>query len=102
MDDRPKTRRVDREPTPSPSQPPRGSKQIVIPMTRPQYDEIWHCARKAQERRMRLETRKPFIGTLRVNESRPAEPGRQPEASLAWGGATLTAKRRQRVPRPCD
>ena len=58
--------------------------------------------RKAQERRTRLETRKPFIGTLRVNESRPAEPGQQPEASLAWGGATLTAKRRQRVPRPCD
>ena len=61
-----------------------------------------HCARKAQERRKRLEARKPFVGTLRVNESRPAEPGRQPEASLAWGGVTLTAKRRQRVPRPCD
>ena len=57
---------------------------------------------EAQERRKRLETRKPFIGTLRVNESRPATLGQQPEASLAWGGVILTAKRRQRVPRPCD
>jgi hypothetical protein len=42
MDARPKTRQVHRErkaPTP---QPPRGAKQIVIPMTRTQYDEIWH------------------------------------------------------------
>jgi hypothetical protein len=42
MDDRPKTRRVNRERKPSPSQPPRGAKQIVIPMTRQRYDEIWH------------------------------------------------------------
>ncbi len=35
-------------------------------------------------------------------QSRPAELGQQPEASLARGGATLTAKRRQPVPRPCD
>jgi hypothetical protein len=34
--------------------------------------------------RKRLETRKPFIATLRVNESRPAKLGQQPEASLAW------------------
>ena len=47
-------------------------------------------------------TQKPFIGTLRVNESRPAKPSQQPEASLAWGKVTSTAKRRQRVPRPCD
>src|SRR6185312_3194925 len=40
--------------------------------------------------------------TLRVNESRPVELGQQPEASLAWGGETLTAKRRQPVPMPCD
>ena len=46
-------------------------------------------------------TQKPFVATLRVNESRPAELGQQPEASLAWGGVTLTAKRRQRVPMPC-
>ena len=42
MDVRPNTRRLNRErnrPTP---QPPRGAKQIVIPMTRSQYDEIWH------------------------------------------------------------
>ncbi len=42
MDDQPKTRRVNRERKPSPPQPPRGAKQIVIPMTRAQYDEIWH------------------------------------------------------------
>src|SRR5271165_67544 len=34
-------------------------------------------------------TQKPFIGTLRVNESRPVEPGQQPEASLAWGERRL-------------
>src|SRR3954470_13750334 len=42
MDARPNTRPVDRERKPTPTQPPRGAKQIVIPMTRPQYDEIWH------------------------------------------------------------
>jgi hypothetical protein len=42
MDARPNTRRVDRERKPTPPQPPRGAKQIVIPMTRSQYDEIWH------------------------------------------------------------
>jgi hypothetical protein len=42
MDARPNTRRVDRERKPAPPQPPRGAKQIVIPMTRAQYDEIWH------------------------------------------------------------
>ena len=29
-------------------------------------------------------TQKPFVATLRVNESRPAELGQQPETSLAW------------------
>jgi hypothetical protein len=42
MDARPNTRPVDRERKPTPPQPPRGAKQIVIPMTRTQYDEIWH------------------------------------------------------------
>jgi hypothetical protein len=42
MDARPNTRPVDRERKPAPPQPPRGAKQIVIPMTRIQYDEIWH------------------------------------------------------------
>ena len=42
MDARPNTRRVDRERKPTPLQPSRGSKQIVIPMTRTLYDEIWH------------------------------------------------------------
>jgi len=42
MGARPNTRRVDRQRNPTPPQPPRGAKQIVIPMTRMQYDEIWH------------------------------------------------------------
>jgi hypothetical protein len=42
MDERPNTRPVNRERKPQPSQPLRGAKQIVIPMTRTQYDEIWH------------------------------------------------------------
>ncbi len=42
MDARPNTRPVDRDRKPAPPQPPRGAKQIVIPMTREQYDEIWH------------------------------------------------------------
>jgi hypothetical protein len=44
MDERPNTRRVDRERKPLPPQAARGAKQIVIPMTRPQYDAIWHDA----------------------------------------------------------
>ena len=44
MDARPKTRRVNRERNAPAPQPPRGAKQIVIPMTRQQYDEIWHDA----------------------------------------------------------
>ena len=41
MDARPKTRQVNRERRTPPPQAPRGAKQIVIPMTRQQYDEIW-------------------------------------------------------------
>ncbi len=48
MDARPKTRRVNRERNAPAPQPPRGAKQIVIPMTRPQYDEIWHDAERAR------------------------------------------------------
>jgi hypothetical protein len=49
MDDRPKTRPVNRQRnTPSP-QPPRGAKQIVIPMTRPQYDQIWEDAERTRQ-----------------------------------------------------
>ena len=44
MDARPKTRRVNRERNAPAPQPPRGAKQIVIPMTRQQYDAIWHDA----------------------------------------------------------
>src|SRR3954471_23547937 len=42
MDARPKTRRLNRERKSLPPQAPRGAKQIVIPMTRPQYDDLWH------------------------------------------------------------
>jgi hypothetical protein len=46
MEARPNTRRVDRGRKPAPPQPPRGAKQIVIPMTRDLYDEIWHDPRR--------------------------------------------------------
>jgi hypothetical protein len=36
------------------------------------------------------------------NQSRPAEPGQQPEASLAWWRVTSTAKRGQRGQTLCD
>src|SRR4051812_23799573 len=42
MDARPNTRRVDRDRNPAAPQLPRGAKQIVLPMTRPTYDAIWH------------------------------------------------------------
>src|SRR6185437_13141373 len=46
MDTRPNARPVDRQRKSSESQPPRGAKQIVIPMTRPLHDEIWHNPRR--------------------------------------------------------
>ena len=42
MDARPNTRRVNRERNTPALQSPRGAKQIVIPMTRHQYDQTWH------------------------------------------------------------
>jgi hypothetical protein len=48
MDARPKTRRVNRQRNAPTPQSPRGAKQIVIPMTRPQYDEFWHEARRVR------------------------------------------------------
>ena len=44
MDARPKTRQVDRERKTPSTQVRRGAKQIVIPMTQQQYDDIWHDA----------------------------------------------------------
>ena len=41
MDAPPKTRQLHRERKSPPTQP-RGAKQIVIPMTRAQYDDTWH------------------------------------------------------------
>lgn len=49
MDARPKTRQLNRERNPSPTQPPRGSKQIVLPMTRPQYEEFWNDAQTVRQ-----------------------------------------------------
>lgn len=42
MDTRPKTRRVNRQRNAPATQPPRGAKQIVIPMTRQHY---FYCNR---------------------------------------------------------
>ena len=44
MDARPKTRQVDRERKTPSTQVPCGAKQIVIPMTQQQYDDIWQDA----------------------------------------------------------
>lgn len=49
MDARPNTRLVDRERKPAPPQAPRGAKQIVVPMTRALYDEIWHDPGRVRE-----------------------------------------------------
>jgi hypothetical protein len=49
MDTRPKTRRVDRRRNAPAMQPPRGAKQIVIPMTRQQCDEIWHQPERVRD-----------------------------------------------------
>jgi len=66
-------------------------------------EEKWVSLRKESSgKEEETRTQKPFVATLRVNESRPAELGQQPEASPAWGAATLTAKRRQGVLMPCD
>jgi len=46
MDARPKTRRINRQRNTATPQVVRGGKQIVIPMTWQQYDEIWHDAER--------------------------------------------------------
>ena len=49
MDARPNTRRVDREGRPTAPQAPRGARQIVIPMTREQYGQLWHDPARLRE-----------------------------------------------------
>src|SRR4051812_19668628 len=49
MSARPKTRRVNRERNLQTAQASRGAKQIVLPMSRQQYDEIWHDAERLRE-----------------------------------------------------
>lgn len=48
MDAQKRTRRVNRDRTERSEQSARGAKQIVIPMTRPQYDELWTDARQVR------------------------------------------------------
>jgi hypothetical protein len=45
-------------------------------------------------------TSETFRWSLVGRQSHPVERGQQPEASLAWGGLSRTAKRRQPVPKP--
>jgi hypothetical protein len=56
MDARPKTRQLNRERKSPQPQAPRGAKQIVIPMTRTQYDDLWH-----QTDRLRVDSRKVAV-----------------------------------------
>ena len=46
MDAPKKTRVLNRNRSATPSQPQRGDRQIVIPMTRLEFDECWHDADK--------------------------------------------------------
>ena len=48
MDARPKTQQVNRQRKTPPPQAPRGAKQIVIPMTRQLYDDLWHDAERVR------------------------------------------------------
>jgi len=56
---------------------------------------------EARERRI-ISKCETFHRNPTGNRPRPAEAGQQPEASLAWGRATVTAKRRQRDQTLCD
>jgi hypothetical protein len=56
---------------------------------------------EARERRI-ISQCETFQRNPAGNQSRPAEPGQQPEASLAWCRATVIAKRRQRDQTLCD
>ena len=56
---------------------------------------------EARERRI-ISKCETFHRNPAGSQSRPAEPGQQPEASLAWGWVTITAKRRQRDQTLCD
>src|SRR6185437_10255222 len=57
---------------------------------------------RQEARKRRKASLETFCRNPAGNQPRPAEPGQQPEASLAWGEATLTAKRRQRDQTLCD
>src|SRR5438128_2603774 len=72
---------------------------------------VWHhgrcinrpCAKKLGKggEDVKDDTFKTFHWSLVGNQSHPVELGQRPEASLAWGSAMATAKRRQPVPKPC-
>ena len=46
MDAPRRTRRLNREPSPRGLQPPRGAKQICIPMERPEFERMWRDAKQ--------------------------------------------------------
>ena len=60
-----------------------------------------YLAQEARERKI-ISKCETFHRNPAGNQPRPPEPGQQPEASLAWGRATVTAKRRQRDQTLCD
>ena len=61
-----------------------------------------HCAKKLGKGESDVRSiTETFRRNSTGNQSRLVEPGKQPEARLAWGGVSRTAKRRQPVPMPC-
>ena len=68
MDAQQRTRRVNRDRGERGEQAPRGAKQLVMPMTRTEYDEIWADARQVRAWVDRLLAEAPelfgFIMTL--------------------------------------
>jgi len=68
----------------------------------PRFGHI-DCAKKAWEGRMRCRKQIRNLSAEPCGwKARPVAPDQRPEASLAWRGVTRTAKRRQRVRKPCS
>ena len=61
----------------------------------PREQSLGRPGLRQEARKRRKALLETFCRNPAGNQSRPVEPGQRPEASLAWGGATLTAKRRQ-------
>ena len=73
----------------------------MSPELQPKQLGMVSLRQEARERRIIAEC-ETFHRNPAGNQSRSAEPGQQPEASLAWGRVTVTAKRRQRDQTLCD